>query len=138
METLQQWCDSVNGKFVDMDGAYGAQCVDEMRHYLVNCLGLPQLAIPASLYAKDIYKKFQQDKNFTKIPNGPWNYPLPGDIVFFNTYPFIYGIAGHVAIVTYADSMKLISMDQNYPTNSACHLVKHDYCGCLGWLHPIK
>ena len=30
---VESWANSVNGKYIDFDGAYGAQCVDPALHY---------------------------------------------------------------------------------------------------------
>ena len=29
---VQSWANSVNGKYIDFDGAFGAQCVDPVLH----------------------------------------------------------------------------------------------------------
>lgn len=135
--TFQSWQDYVNGRFIDVDGNKEFWCVDLMRSYLRDCRGLSPWTFPAVLYAKDIFYNFKTNNLFKKVVNTPYNFPQPGDIVFFKWFPFLYGYAGHVAVVTYADVNKLISMDQNYPTKSPCKLTKHSYRGCLGWLHPI-
>jgi len=136
---FQSWLDSVNGKFIDVDGNHKFWCVDLMRAYLRDYLGLSPWYMKPVMYAKDIFYNFpNNDKKFKKIVNTPNNIPQVGDIIFWKIYPFLYGYAGHVAIVTYADLYNIISMDQNYPTNSPCKLTKHSYRGCLGWLHPIN
>lgn len=137
--TLDQFIIKYNGRYLDYDHSFGAQCVDLMRGYVNEVFGFaPYTAIPTTGNAKDIFRKFVSNKYFTKIFNGPTNFPKKGDIVFFGTYPFLYGFAGHVGLCSSADSMNLVLFEQNYPTGSTCRFGKHSYKGCLGWLTPKK
>lgn len=132
--TYSQFRDKYNGKFVDFDGRYGNQCVDLARQYMKEVLGLdPYKVLPAASYAKQLYWNYSKGP-LTKIANGPKNSPKPGSIVFWNTYPLVTGIAGHVGIVESADANSLIVFSQNYPTGSACSLRKFSYKGIMGWL----
>ena len=136
--STDQFTTKYNGQFIDVDGKYGAQCVDLMRKYLVDVLGLNAYVIPPTDYAKNIFNNFPNkgtDK-FTKVFNSANNYPRKGDIVFWGFYPFITGFAGHVAICTWADSMHLVAFSQNYPTGSASVLRNFNYKGVMGWLSP--
>lgn len=135
----QDFTNKWNTKYVDYDGNYGAQCVDLMRQYCKDVLGVDGYkAIPSRGNAKDIFKNFVNNQYFTKVLNTPTGLPTKGDIIFWTTYPFIYGIAGHVAIYDSGDLKSIVSFDQNYPTNSSCHFQKHSYKACLGWLTPKK
>lgn len=139
--TLQQFIDKNNGKYIDLDGKYGCQCVDLMRAYVRDVLGKDPYCIPRADYAKNIFKNFSSNKDFTKIinnPNDAKQFPKAGDIVFWGTYPFVTGIAGHVAICTGGNGYKFICFTQNYPTNSPCRYYNYDYRGVLGWLTPKK
>ena len=140
--TLDSLIKKYQGRYLDYDGAYGAQCVDLMRAYVKEVLGHPPyLAIPTTGNAKNIYYNFKNNLFFTKIANTPTGVPKKGDIIFFKTslwYPWLYGIAGHVAIFTGGDTMNVISFDQNWPTYTPCHLQRHTYKDCLGWLSPRK
>lgn len=128
-----------NQRFVDYDHAFGNQCVDLMRQYCQDVFGVNgYTAIPPRGNAKDIFKNFQNNQYFTKIYNTPTGIPKKGDIIFWTTYLFLYGWAGHVAIYDSGDLYNIISFDQNYPTGSPCHFQKHSYKGCLGWLTPKK
>jgi len=137
--TFQSWLDFVNGKFIDVDGKYGSQCVDLMRHYLVNCLGLPAYSIPAVKYAKQIFNnpgtKFKAIKNIWNDPNCK---PQAGDIVIWNWFWPITGIAGHVGICTWADGKSIIVMNQNYGSVKSSQLRKFSYKGVIGWLRLKK
>jgi hypothetical protein len=136
--TLDAFITKYSGKFVDYDGKYGFQCVDLMRQYLVDVLGINGYALPGVSYAKQLFQNFKPNKYFTKIKNLPTNAPKKGDIVVWNTYPFITGWAGHVGVCTSANTISLIVFNQNYPTGSPCSLRKFNYKGVLGWLSPNK
>jgi len=128
-----------NGRFCDYDGAFGNQCVDLMRMYCSDVFGVSgYLAIPSRGNAKDIFKNFTSNKYFKKVLNTPTGVPQKGDIIFWGTYPFLFGWAGHVAIFDHGDIYNIVSFDQNYPTGSSCRFVKHSYKACLGWLAPVK
>lgn len=141
--TYRQFTTKYNGRFVDFDKHYGAQCVDLMRQYLVDVCGVSGYTIPPTDYAKNIFKNFP-DKGtaqFEKIYNSPTNTPKQGDIIFWGYYPTVTGIAGHVAIVEAADLYYVYTFGQNYPTGNPSIFRKfgssptfHGYRGVLGWL----
>lgn len=137
MITLDQFITKYNGRFVDYDKHFGFQCVDLIRQYIYEVLGYdPYTALPAGASAKIIFNNFTSNKYFTKIRNTPTGVPKKGDIIFWGYYPTVTGWAGHTAIVTGGDVNRFISLDQNYPTGSACRFVNHSYRGVLGWLSP--
>jgi hypothetical protein len=134
---IDQFTTKYKGRFVDYDHAFGAQCVDLMRQYCYDVRGVDgYMAIPSTGAAKNIFYNFKDNKYFVKVLNGKYNAPKKGDIVFFGTYLFLYGLSGHVAVCEAADAMNLLTFDQNYPTGTPCHFQKHSYKGCLGWLTP--
>lgn len=138
MITLDQFIKKNNGRFVDYDRAFGYQCVDLMREYIIECLGLaPYKVIPPVNYAKNAFYNYTGNV-FNKIWNGRTNYPKKGDIIFWKTYPFVTGIAGHVGIVVSADVNNIIVFNQNYPTRNPCLLRRFNYRGVIGWLSPKK
>ncbi len=125
---LTKW----NGKPVDTDNAYGAQCMDLMHQYCVEVLGLSQADLAADP-AKLVYLNFPTITGhafFEQIPNSPSAVPQEGDIVFWD------GTYGHVAIFIEGDTNSFRSFDQNYPTGSPCHVQNHNYDTpkVLGWL----
>lgn len=137
MLTFDQFIAKYDGKYIDFDGKYGYQCVDLMRQYLKEVLGMSAYtAVPPVTGAKDIYSK-ANDKYFDKIPNGKLNFPLRGDIVVWHPYLGVIGWAGHVAVNITGAQMNLISFDQNFKI-TACHRQLHDYKGVTGWLRPRK
>lgn len=139
-DSLSKFINQNNGKLLDWDGVYGPQCVDLIRFYQRDTLHVPPEAIPAAPTAKQMFNNFPNAGNqyFTKILNGPTNFPSRGDIVFWGYYPFITGTAGHVAICSNADPYWLITFDQNYGNPNFCKYVNHNYRGIMGWLHPKK
>lgn len=137
MISIDQFFSKWNGKYVDYDHAFGYQCVDLMRQYVYELENTNAYqVIPQTGAAKNIFKNFVNNKWFTKVLNSPTNAPKKGDIVFFGTYLFLYGLSGHVAVCEAADMMNLLTFDQNFPSGSPCHFVKHNYKGILGWLTP--
>lgn len=66
------------------------------------------------------------------IANGPTNYPLPGDIVCWNsTWGNGYG---HCAVVIAANTNWMAVLEQNDPTGSYCLASTHNYSGVSGWI----
>ena len=133
--TLQEFVDKHNGKPVDFDGNKKFWCVDLMRQYLVDVLGLDGWYFPSAKNAKSIFLSFNGDNRFIKVVNNRWNYPQPGSIFFFGNRwnPFD---DGHVCIVTGATVNNFISLDQNWPIGSLVHYQNHNYNNALGWFHP--
>lgn len=127
-ESFRKW----NGKFVDVDNAFGPQCMDYMHQYILDRWNLPRTVLQAK-NAKTVFLSFPNIKgseHFTKIVNRPWNIPKQGDIVFFGN-----GADGHVCVFNEGNVFSFTSIDQNYPSNTPVHIQKHNYIGCLGWLH---
>lgn len=134
--TFQEFINKWNNKGIDFDGAYGDQCMDLMHQYIVEVIGLADGRILAAPAAKDVYLNFANiigNEHFEQIANTPQGVPQNGDIVLWGTG---IGPYGHVAIFIEGDQNKFRSFDQNFPTNSKCHVQEHTYKGVLGWLHP--
>jgi len=119
-----------SGKFLDFDGAYGAQCVDLVQ-YWSQAIGGPRFT---GNYAKDLYK---QTANFyTWIDKIGAAVPQKGDIVVWSgTYN---GGPGHVGIATGNGTKTFFEVfEQNDPTGSNSHLKTYStYTSVLGWLRP--
>lgn len=126
---FQQFFNTYNGKFVDFDGAYGAQCFDLVNKWSTT-LGYRPFS---GLYASGIYQ--QPQGNYSQIPNSPTAVPQAGDIIVWNNR---YGGGyGHTGIATgEGDTNYFVSFDQNYPTGSPSKPVRHSYDGVIGWLRP--
>ena len=131
---LQEFLNINNGKKLDFDGHYGAQCVDLFRCFNRDVLGIAQ---PRGVNgAKDFWNNYSNDPNlydnFTRIANTPDFVPQFGDIAVWGN-----GTYGHIAICTGKGDVKTFeSFDQNYPTGSACHYQTHNYSGFLGVFRP--
>jgi hypothetical protein len=137
--TFDSFITKYNGRFIDYDKAYGYQCMDLMRQYVHDVLGLrPYDAIPASPTAKQCFLNFKDNQYFRKVWNTPSGVPKKGDIIFWGWRWPVTGWAGHVAIFSDGNVNRFISFDQNYPTHSPCKFVNHSYVGVLGWLTPRK
>ena len=137
--SFDEFISKYSGRFVNYDGKYGYQCVDLIRQYCKEVIGVEgYTAIPQTGAAKSIFNNFPNagNKYFTKILNSPTNAPQKGDIVFWGTYLFVTGWAGHTGVCSESNVMNFISFDQNYPTGQPCKFVKHSYKGVLGWLTP--
>lgn len=127
------WIHSQLGHRLDLDAAYGAQCMDLIGAYMVQVLHMPRL--PGN--AVDV--AHVRPAGLRWIANGPSNAPAPGDFVVWRGDVPSKGIGpfGHIAICVAADSMTLLSCDQNWPEGAPVALVWHDYEGVAGWQHPI-
>ncbi len=130
---VNQW----KGNPVDVDGAYGFQCVDLIRRYAIDVLNLNQ-HIPQG----NAYKIFQitTSQVFSKFVYQTDSYPKKGDIIFWHEAP-ANGHSGHVAIVVQANAKSLTTFDQNYCADSgsgigpcAPRLITRDYKDVAGWL----
>jgi len=131
--TLEEFVIKWNGKYIDFDGVYGNQCMDEMHQYNVECLGITDGSVLAASSAKVLWDTFQTVKGhelFDQIVNTPTGVPQEGDIVLWNN-----GTYGHVAVFVEGNDISFRSFDQNFPTGSFCHVQNHpNYTGVAGWL----
>jgi hypothetical protein len=130
--TLNDFVQTYNGKYVDFDGAWGAQCMDEMHQFIVEVLGINNASVLAAPCARDVYVNFPSitgHELFDQIANTTNNVPQEGDIMFWGMLPY-----GHVATFVEGDANTFRSFDQNWPTGSPCHIQGHTYTNVLGWL----
>ncbi|MBU5480814.1 RICIN domain-containing protein [Blautia sp. MSJ-19] len=122
------WAYAQEGKFLDYDGAYGAQCVDLIKYYYAY--------FGVAGYAKGNgcdYVSNTLPNGWTRIKNTPDFVPEPGDIAVWGTE---LSSAGHVAIILSANSHSFVSMDQNWPRGSSCKQVTHTYSKFWGVIRP--
>lgn len=121
------------GRAIDVDGAYGPQCVDAVNSYLAQVYGCQ----PVSGDAIDIAN--QTIYGFSWVSNGAFNVPRAGSILVWSagkTRRVTVGAAGHTAICVVADARSLLSVDQNWIGVRALTLTLHNYDLVLGWHHP--
>ena len=127
-EDAVKWAYAQEGKFLDYDKVYGAQCVD-LVHYYYAYFG-------KASYATGNGCDFVNNKlpdGWTRIKNTPDFVPQPGDIAVWGKELSKYG---HVAIILSADAHSFVSMDQNWPRGSACKKVTHNYNKFWGVIRP--
>lgn len=130
--TLGEFFDKYEGKYVDFDGEWGAQCVDIVRQYIKEVLEFPQP--PPVIGAADLWESYLADF-FEQVPNTPTGVPKAGDIIIWNRK--LGNGYGHVAIASgTGNTAGFTSFDQNYPLGTPCHFQDHNYSSVTGWLHP--
>ena len=126
--TLQEFINKNNGKKVDFDGKFGAQCVDLYRFYLRDVWKVPQT--PSVKGAYQILDTLPS--TFQKFTSG---IPQRGDVI---TWSEKYCPNGHIAMVESADAMGFTSFEQNNPIGAPCATRKHNYYAIIGWFRPRK
>lgn len=104
------WIRSQNGKAIDMDGRYGAQCVDLIAAYF-EYLGVSWRSMTVT-YAKDYAWRSLPD-GWQRIQGGAIQ---PGDIVIWTG-----GTTGHVALAISGD--RIVEQNYNY-INASNAIVK--------------
>ena len=132
--TIDTFFDKVKGKKIDYDGVYKNQCVDLIKQFEYDVMGInPEAVGDAKYYYLDYDKKVFLKNHFIKIPNTPDYVPLKGDIVVFD-----YGKYGHICIATgEGNTSQFYSYDQNvYGNLEPVQKVCHRYDNCLGALRP--
>lgn len=122
----QDFFNRYDGKYLDVDNAYSSQCVDVIKAFFVEVLGISG---KARGNAKDYWNACPE---LIKIPNTPELVPMKGDVVVWGTG---IGQYGHIAIAKgWGDTNVFDSFDQNFPVGTPCHFVRHNYNSVLGVL----
>ena len=124
------WVYAQEGKSLDYDHAYGAQCVDLIKYYY-DYFG-------QAGYAKGNANEYVSNalpEGWTRIQKTSGFIPEPGDIAVWGADLNSSG-TGHVAIVLSANENSFVSMDQNWPSGSACKQVTHTYNKFWGVIRP--
>ncbi len=149
-QRFSEWIQEVQGKYIDMDGAYGAQCWDLAAHFM-STMGLPIVHTGGAGrwpgWAGNMYDAYpQSDAIAAAYERIPGSQPAQaGDTAIWDD-SFWYYPKTHVAVVV-QDGAQLLTMSQNstpsvagnpYPgwtTGPATiqHLPKG---GLLGYLRP--
>lgn len=130
---IQEWMNTVNGKIIDMDGAYGGQCWDLWSSYARNVYGIPAAdtntvdGYAASVYTARYDRSQALQNAFTRETS---NYtPVYGDVAFWNGAGM-----NHVAIVVKDNGDgTLNTMSQN--PNKAGYITINK-TGIIGYFHP--
>ena len=137
--TFDDWIKQTQGRYWDMDGAYGAQCWDLWAKYSMDMYGLSiQDCITPTGYAEGCYTRFpytaaldnvyeKMDANYT---------PVKGDVVFWTFGGQIY-TGSHVAIVcdgVTGDNIDVLTQNPTPAVHQTLPLLRGSQL--LGYLHP--
>lgn len=130
---IQEWINSVNGKTIDMDGAYGGQCWDLWSSYARNVYGIPAAdtntvdGYAASVYTARYGRSSALQNTFTKESA---NYTsVYGDVAFWKRSGM-----NHVAIVIKDNGNgTLTTISQNPNKTGYVDISKN---GIIGYFHP--
>lgn len=109
------WANSQVGKSLDYDGVYGAQCVDLIKYYY-KYLGVNPVTGNGSDYASN-----SLPSGWSRIKYYSGFVAQAGDIAVWS---YLSSSAGHVGIVTSANSSGMNLVDQN-GASSPAHVVKN-------------
>ncbi len=135
--TFTQWIDQTQGRYWDMDGAYGAQCWDLWAKYCMDMYGLSVSdCITPTGYAEGLYTRYPTSarvgQTFDRKSADGYS-PVAGDVAVW-TYNHIY-TGSHVAIVikdgTQGNTIHTLSQNP-----SPAKPMDLPLTGILGYLHP--
>lgn len=130
---IQEWINSVNGKTIDMDGAYGGQCWDLWSSYARNVYGVPAAdtntidGYAASVYTSRYDRSRALQNAFTK-ERADYT-PAYGDVAFWKRKDM-----NHVAIVVKDNGNGTLQTISQNP-NRAGYLTIGKR-GIIGYFHP--
>lgn len=131
---LDEFVKKYEGKKVDYDGRYGAQCVDLFRQYCKDVLNVPHTG--GVVGACELYTKYEamppEVKHFERIPYKAGMLPAAGDVVIFK--PTTKNKFGHVAIVLSADNLSMTVLEQDGFAQTGTYITEHKYYNALGFL----
>lgn len=130
---IQEWINSVNGKTIDMDGAYGGQCWDLWSSYARNVYGIPAAdtntvdGYAASVYTQRYDRSKALQNAFTKESA---NYtPTYGDVAFWKRSGM-----NHVAIVVRDNGNGTLQTISQNPNKAGYLNISKN--GIIGYFHP--
>lgn len=133
--SVDQFVQNLKGKFMDADGAYGAQCVDLWILYCRQVVGGGEFILPTG-YADSIWS-YQDSRGrgdlFTKVAAS--NSPRKGDVVVWamgsQNHP-----SSHVAVVIEDRGSNLLVFEQNGWPLRSCEIQQTTKSGVSGYLRP--
>lgn len=126
---VEEWAADRTGKCIDLDGAFGCQCVDLADDW-ANVRGYP---LPLVEGAKDLAGRSISGWEWETAGTAP-----PGSLMVWNDQ---IGEFGHVSVMLgVEDAGHFTSLDQNWysPSDqgSPAARVYHTYYGVAGWFVP--
>ena len=116
------WARAQLGQYIDVDGAYGAQCVDLIYAYY-EYLGVGRRGGNGTDYQND--DKLPED--WTRLYASDGEIPQPADVVVWASYaPGVHTACGHVGIVdSVNDDGSFNVLEQNYGADRSVTLNEH-------------
>ena len=130
---IQEWINSVNGKAIDVDGHYGAQCWDLWSSYAQYVYGIPRVdtntvdGYAASVYTQR-YNRSKALQNTFEQKSASYT-PVYGDVAFWKRSGM-----NHVAIVVRDNGDgTLRTVSQNPNRARYLNISKN---GLIGYFHP--
>jgi len=127
--TIDEFFNKYDDQYIDFDGQYGSQCVDLIKAYFNEVVGISSDPRGNAINYWDNCPELEQ------IPNTLEGVPQKGDVMVWNA-----GIGsqyGHIAIAKgVGDTVRFDSFDQNFPIGTPCHFQNHNYKSVIGWLRP--
>lgn len=140
MSAFSNWLNSVNGKAIEMDKSYGAQCWDLWSHYAVNMIGATYWMTGTNAgggcpqhsgYTCGLWKTFDRSglgSWFTPVTGTPQR----GDVAVWD-YGYPSTPLSHVAIVVEDRGANVYCMTQN---PGPAHYALISKQGIMGYLRP--
>ncbi|MGF7108240.1 CHAP domain-containing protein [Treponema pedis] len=134
---LDEFVKKYEGKKVDYDGRYGAQCVDLFRQYCKDVLNIPHTGGVTG--AEELFTKYEklplEQKYFNRIVYAGGT-PEPGDVVIFKSTE--NNKFGHVAIVIAASDTEITVFEQDGFNQDGAKIIRRSYKTVLGFLRLKK
>ena len=130
---IQEWINSVNGKTIDMDDAYGGQCWDLWSSYARNVYGIPAAdtntvdGYAASVYTARYDRSRALQNAFTKESAN--HTPTYGDVAFWKRSGM-----NHVAIVIKDNGNGTLQTISQNPNKAGYLNISKN--GIIGYFHP--
>lgn len=130
---IQEWINSVNGKTIDMDGAYSGQCWDLWSSYARNVYGIPTAdtntvdGYAASVYTARYDRSRALQNAFTKESAN--HTPTYGDVAFWKRSGM-----NHVAIVIKDNGNGTLQTISQNPNKAGYVTISKN--GIIGYFHP--
>lgn len=134
--TFDQFVKAHNGKQIDFDGTSGVQCVDLIKAYMNEVLGMPAGSIGRMGNAYQFWTATKKPLKAAvdKVPYKKGMVFQKGDIAVWNRN--MGGGFGHVALCTGERTGSwFATYDQNW-NGKAMHRVQHSYSNLYGVLRP--
>ena len=130
---IQEWINSVNGKAIDVDGHYGAQCWDLWSSYAQYVYGIPRAdtntvdGYAASVYTQR-YNRSKALQNTFEQKSASYT-PVYGDVAFWKRSGM-----NHVAIVVRDNGNGTLQTISQNPNKAGYLNISKN--GIIGYFHP--